>query len=260
MPAKTNLDYVQDILSALDSDEVNSVSDTVESMQVLRIVKRTYDSIVTRADLNEHYTLFELTASTDITKPTLMTRPTNVSSIIWVKYNMETADDSNDNFREVIFLPLDSFLNRMHNLKEDADNVESFTQVISSGLSSDTITVLYETDRAPQYYTAFDDYTLLFDSYDSDVDTTLQKTKTLCYGKKDQTFLLTDDFIPFIDVEFGSLLLNEALVVAFAELKQVPNEVANKWAMRAWTKIGHGKRAIDQGRHPLADQVNYGRK
>ncbi len=252
MPSKTNLDYVQDILSALDSDEVNSVSDTVESLQVLRILKRTYDSIVTRADLNEHYNLFRLTASGDNTKPTLMTRPSGVSSLLWVKYNTETSDDTNDNYREITFLPLDTFLNLAHQLKEDADNVGTFTH--------ENQKFYYEDDRAPRYYTTYDDYTLIFDAYDSEVDTTLQTSKTQCYGKLDQTFSLTDTFVPFVDVEFGTLLLNEALVTAFGELKQVPNEIANKWAMRAWTKVSKAKRAIDQNRKPINDQVNYGRK
>jgi hypothetical protein len=226
-------------------------------MQVLRILKRTYDSIVTRADLNEHYTLFELEASEDITKPTVMYRPDDVSSVLWVKYNCETADDTNDNFTDMTFLPLDSFLNQMHLLKLDADNVDSFTLDVDG---VDTIQFVYEDDRAPRYYTTFDDRTIIFDSFDSDVENTLQNEKSLCYGKKDQTFSMTNTFVPFMDVEFGTLLLNEALVVAFAELKQVPNEVANKWAMRAWTKIHNSKRGIDQKRHPIEDQVNYGRK
>ncbi len=256
MPSKTNLDYVQDILSALDSDEINSVDDTVESAQVLRILKRTYDSIVSRADLNEHYTMFQLEASGTSTKPVLMTRPTDVSSILWIKYNVETADDTNDNFREITFLPLDTFLNMTHRLTESDTQVDTFTQTIDTS----SIKFFYENDRAPRHYTTYDDHTIIFDAYDSAIEATLQKAKTQCYGKKDQSFTSTDAFVPFLDVEFGTLLLNEALVVAFAELKQVPNEVAKMWAQRAWTKVSNSKRGINQNRKPILDQVNYGRK
>lgn len=256
MPTKTNLDYVQDILSALDSDEVNSVSDTTESLQVLRILKRSYDGIVTRADLNEHYTLFELQPSNDVTQPTIMYRPNNVDSILWVKYNKATLEDTNSNFQEITFLDMNEFLRRMYSIKEDADNVISYT--VSS--STDTINILGYDNKSPTWFTTFDDRTLIFDSYDASVDSTLQNDKSLAYGKKDQTFSNTDSFIPFLDNEFSTLLLNEAMVLAFAELKQMPHEVAKQWANRAWTKTNHSKRGIDQDIRPITYAPNYGRK
>lgn len=256
MPVKTNLDYVQDILSALDSDEVNSISDTTESLQVTRILKRVYDGIVTRADLNEHYTLFELQPTNDATKPTIMYRPPNVDSVLWVKYNKATTSDTTTNFQEVLFVDMDEFLRRMYSLKENQDNVISYT--LASGL--DTINILGYNNRSPNCFTTFDDKTLIFDSYDATMDDTLQNDKSLAYGKKDQTFEMTDTFVPFLDVEFGTLLLNEALVLAFAELKQVPHQVASQWAQRAWAKTNKSKRGVDQDRRPILDAPNYGRR
>lgn len=256
MPSTTLLEYTQDILSAMDSDEVNSISDTVESMQVARIIRRAYDAISSRADLVEHYTLFELTASGDNAKPTLMYRPNEVLTVDWLKYNKETTDDVNMNFQEVIFLPLDTFLSQMHQIKEDDDNVIAYTITINS----DTIEVLGYDDKAPTYWTAVDDDIILFDSYDAEVDTTLQKSKTLGYGKKDQSFTMSDSFVPFLDRDFSTLLLNEATTLAFAELKQVPHEIANKMAMRMWTKTSKAKRGLDNQRKPIDDVVNYGRR
>lgn len=263
MPSKTLLDYTQDILSALDSDEVQSITDTVESLQVARVIKRSYDAIVMRADLNEHYTTFQVYASGDNNQPTIMYRPDDVDNIQWLKYNCETADDTNDNWRDVQFQPLDTFLKFQYQLKADADNVVSFDLVNTTWMTTgatDTITVLSRNDKAPQYYTCLDDYTLIFDSYDAEVDTTLQEDKSLAYGKKDQIFTMDDEFIPFVDQEFGTLLLNESMALAFAELKQVPHELATKWANRAWTKTGKAKRGVDNNRRPIDDQVNYGRK
>jgi hypothetical protein len=256
MPSQTNLQYVQKILSALDSDEVSSVSDTVESEQVLKCVERAYDAIVTRADLHEHYSLFELDASGDSDYPTVMFRPDNVSSIEWVKYNKNTDDDETVSFQNVTFLPLDQFLNMMYSLNTDDDNVETAEYV--SG--TDTITLVYRNDQAPTYFTTYDDHTLLFDSYDNEVDTTLQNDKSLAYGKKDQSFTLTDSFVPFIDREFSALLLNEAMVLAFMELKQVGHQKANEWANRLWTKTSHAKRGVDSQHRPMDDLPHYGRK
>lgn len=263
MSAKTLLSYDQDILSALDSDEVQSISDTVESLQVARIINRAYDAIVLRADLSEHYTLFQLDASGDNDQPVVMYRLDDISTIEWIKYDKQTADNTNTDFKEVTFLPLDEFLNRMYMLSEDDDTVDTFTLIASPWMTTgatDTVTIMCKNNAAPTYYTCYDDYTLIFDSYDSEVDTTLQNNKTLAYGKKEQIFTLSDAFVPFIDREFQTLLLNEAMVLAFAELKQVPHEIAVKWANRAWTKASSSKRGVDSKRHALADQVNYGRK
>lgn len=256
MPAKTNLDYVQDILSGLDSDEVNSVGDTVESLQVLRILKRAYDGIVTRADLNEHYTLFELNPSLDATKPTVMYRPDNVDSIVWVKYNWTSITNPTASFQEVCFVDMNEFLSRMYKIRSDQPNVIQYT--LHS--AADTIKISGYNNKSPTYYTTYDDHTLLFDSYDAGVDSTLQSDKSLAYGKKDQQFQITDTFVPFLDVEFGTLLLNEAMVLAFAELKQMPHANATQWANRAWAKTNKSKRGVDQDRRPILDAPDYGRK
>ncbi len=52
------------------------------------------------------------------------------------------------------------------------------------------------------------------------MDTTLQTSKTLCYGQIIPTFTLEDSFIPDLDDTQFPLLLNEAKAIAFVELKQ----------------------------------------
>lgn len=83
---QTLLQIVQSILSAADSDEVNSISDTAESLQAANCVQQTFWNMMGRYDMPEHNQPFQLTASGDITKPTLMTRPDGVTRIEWIKY------------------------------------------------------------------------------------------------------------------------------------------------------------------------------
>lgn len=256
MSSYTLLDYTQQILSSLDSETVNSYSDTVESIQVANIIKTVYNDIQARVDLPEHYTLFELTASTDTDQPVLMTRPDDVLNIEWVQYNKVVDGDTDPLFQSVTYLPLMEFLRRADSLKVSEDEVESFDYTQTNG---DTLTFLYRNDVAPTYFTTFDDHVLIFDSYDSEVDTTLQKTKTRCYGKKDQEFILSDSYVPFLDRDLSTLLLNEAKVLAFTELKQVGHDVARQWAMRGWSKVQKSKRGIDSKRSELDRLPNYGR-
>src|SRR6516162_4755577 len=90
----TLLDMTQSILSSLGSDQVNSIGDTVESTQVAECLRTTYYNMIGRYDLPEHNQFVQLVASTDPTKPTLMTMPDGISRIEWVKYFDTNPEDS----------------------------------------------------------------------------------------------------------------------------------------------------------------------
>lgn len=255
MSSYTLLEYVQAILSSMDGDEISSITDTTESLQVAHIVKTVYNDIQARLDLPEHYNLFSLTASGDNTKPTLMTRPTDVMNIEWVQYNKVQSGDTDPIFTKIEFLPLDQFLLMQDALHVSDSTVASFSQTEGS----DTITFIYRNDKAPDFFTTYDDLTLIFDSYDSAVDTTLQSSKTRCYGRKDQEFTLSNSFTPFLDRDASTLLLNEAKVLAFAELKQMGHDVARQWANRGWVKSQKAKRGVDIFRNELDRLPDYGR-
>jgi hypothetical protein len=258
MSEYTLLDYVQTILSSMDSEEVNSITDTTESLQVANIVKTVFNDLQSRLDLPEHYTLFELNASGDDTQPVLMTRPSDVMTIIWVQYDKVLDGDTDPVYQKLTFLPLDEFLRMQDALLVSDTEVASFDYTPTG--TTDSITFIYRNDKAPDYYTTFDDLTLIFDSYDSDVDTTLQKTKTRCYGRKEKEFTMSNSYVPFLDRDASTLLLNEAKVLAFAELKQVDNPVARQWANRGWVKSQKNKRGINNLRNELDRAPNYGRR
>ncbi len=70
----------------MGSDEVNSISDTVESMMIANIVKDKYNDIVARGTLTIDETLFQLFPSDTPTIPTLMYLPDGVARIDWLQY------------------------------------------------------------------------------------------------------------------------------------------------------------------------------
>ena len=49
----TLLEMVQDILSSMDSDEVNSITDSTEALQVARIIRDSYIEITDRLEAEE---------------------------------------------------------------------------------------------------------------------------------------------------------------------------------------------------------------
>jgi hypothetical protein len=82
----TVLDMTQSILSALDSDQVNSINDTVEASQVAECIRTSYNSLVSRLNLPANNQLIQLTASGSNAQPTLMTMPDGVQRLDWLKY------------------------------------------------------------------------------------------------------------------------------------------------------------------------------
>lgn len=222
----TNLDYVQTILSALDGDEVNSISDTTEAGQVLRCVRTAYLDIVSIGELPRDDDLFQLTASGDAALPVTMSLPNDCGDFRWIKYDAQTIDNPTVNYQPVYPMELIDFIEMSTNMDASASNVQSYIHTINGN----TFTLYCGNDRAPRYYTTTDDNTILFDSYDNQVDTTLQNSKTMVFGQKTFAWSDADGFVPPLDEKQAQRLLHEAKALAFAELKQTQHLKAEKSA------------------------------
>lgn len=242
----------QNILSALDSDEVNSISDTAESLQVATIIKTSFFDLISSLNLPEHHNVFELTATTSAT-PIMMNRPDLVTDIHWVKYNNATTEFPDNNFVDVTYLEFEEFIRRSYQLSEGNNNVETCT---ITTMGSDTLQVNYLNDKFPEFYTSWCDTIILFDSYNAAEDSFLQKSKVQCYGEIVPEWSHTDNFIPKLDAKQFTLLLNEAKAQAFIELKQQANPKAEKRARRGWIQAQRTKNSIGPDKRYTA----YGRK
>lgn len=215
---KTLLELVQDILASLESDEVNSIYDTTEAQDVARIVRECYETLIIEVAPKTRKGLYHLDASTDNLRPVLMTMPQDARSIEWLKYNVgENLQDTN--FRDLRYLePLD-FINHTNGLDEGTDWVDSMTIFFDGH----PFQIKYRNDVSPYYYTSPDNQTVLFDSYDKGLETTLTSSRTYVYGNKSPKFQMDDIYIPTLDDTHFPLLLNMAKTQAFNEMKQTEN-------------------------------------
>lgn len=261
----TNLEYVQSILSSLGSDEVNSVSDTTESLQVLEILKTTYFNIISRTLPPEHKQLIQLDPSLDAAMPTLMYVPAGIKSIEWIKYynsNVFPDADSTTGFEHdlnvdisagasttvpppgyeyVTILPVRQFLDITSGFNPENSDVETFTFTSNINNFPGTYTFYYKNNKQPQYCTILSNYYVVFDGYDGTVDSTLQASKTMAYGLVTPHWSNEDDFTPNVDEEQVPLLLNEAKSLAFFELKQMVHTKAEQEAKRQWSAVQRDK-------------------
>ena len=247
----TLLEMTQNILSRLDSDEVDSISDSTEATQVARIIRNTYFNLLNRADLPEHKKLIQLNSSADSTKPVLMTRPDNVRKIDWIKYNVRSATDTIDRMDYVTILPLSQFLDMTDGLSTDDTNVDTMT--------IDNITFTFQNNIAPTFCTILNDVNIIFNSYDSAVESTLQTAKTKAFALTVPTFDLLDGTVPDLDDVQFPLLLNEAAAVAFVDLKQQANPKAEQESRRQWINLQRTK-ALAKVPTPFDALPHFGRK
>lgn len=242
----TLLDIVQSILSSMDSDEVNSINDTVEATQVATIVRDNYNYIISRLNYPSHHSLVELEASLDPNLPNVMFRPDGLLEIDWLAYNK----------KRLTWKPLDTFLEDMYSM--DPSLTPNMIEVsLTEGTS--TIPMHVMTDRDPTYYTTYNDRTILFDAFNANESTTLVKDRSMAYGECNTQFQMVDTFVPPLDHNHFPLLLNESKAQAFEDLKSTPSPNAERKLRKGWIRSQLTKRATKTG-SPLDRLPNYARK
>lgn len=249
MAKMTLLEIVQNILSAMDSDEVNSISDTVESFQVATVVKETFEEQFNNIEIPEFRKIIKLTSVSDLNRPNYLKYPSNVRKIEFVKYKDEAYGDK---YREVTFLsPVDFF----ERFVDNSTAGTNFTQVIDP----DGVNFYVQKDKQPSYYTSFDDNYLIFDSYNETYDSTMQSSKTFCWGTVEPEFELVDEFIPPIDSNLFPLLLAEAKSTCFINFKQLPNSKEDLKARRQRIRMQNDQYKDRQAEYKKQVEFNYAR-
>ena len=243
---------VQDILSDMNDDEVSSISDTLESLQVAQIIKSTYFEIIDSKTWPHLRKLFELEASSDSEKPTHMGIPENCREVEFVQYNKKKLDSTRDYFEVISYVTPDEFLRRTSLYDNTLDYVDRVVDY--SGVS-----ILIKNDRHPEFWTSFDDETIVFNSYDSTVDTTLKQSSTRVSGYIDPVWSMSDSFVPDLPSEMFSYLLAEAKSTAMLRLKQAPDQKAEQQSIRQRHKMSRDSRK-QAGGIRLPDYARRSRK
>ncbi len=244
----TLLEIVQDILNDLDSDEVNSIDDTVEAQQIAQIVKSTYFALLSNRNWPHLKKGIKLEAYADLTKPTHMKLADNVKELSFVNYDKRKLNETRKRYEQIKWMEPDDFL--AYTNKRNSDEPTVKVVVDFSGID-----LLIRNDQQPTYYTSFDDSNMVFDSYDAQVDDTLVAAKFQAQGYVIPTWSPTDDFIPDLPDEAFTLLLEESKSRASFKLKQVQDVKAeqeagrqNRWLSRKAWRVNGDQQYPDYGR------------
>jgi hypothetical protein len=249
MAKKTLLKIVQDILSDMDADNVNSIDDTIESQQVAQIVESTYYEMLGNRNWPHLGKVIQLDSLSDLAKPNYLKLPDNLKELSFFKYEKQKQDETKIVLHDVIYKEPDSFLRFVSARNSDNDNVQVVNDFGGTKL-------LIFNDKAPSYWTSFDDTHLVTDSYDSAVESTLQSSKSQCQAYIIPSFTQSNSFIPDLPIDAFPALIEEAKSTAFFVLKQMVNTKAEQKASRQQRWLSRKSWRAKGG----ITYENYGRK
>lgn len=245
----TLLDIVQDILNDLDSDEVNSIDDTAESVQIAQIVKSTYFAMMSNRNWPHLKRAIQIQGSSSTDYPTHMTLKEEVKELSFINYDGSKLGNPAKSYTRLSWAEPDDFLRYLNNRRSDDGTVD--TIVDPSGIE-----LFIKNNTAPRYYTSFDDTTIIMDAYDRSVEVTLQGAKTQASGYIIPNWTVSDDFIPDLPTEAFTALLEEAKSRASLKLRQVQDVKAEQEAGRQQRWLSRKSWRVEGGvRYP-----NYGRR
>jgi hypothetical protein len=233
MQNMTLLEIVQNIASALETDEINSITDTTESLQIAEVVKETFLDLFTNTDIPEHMGLVRLDSVSDLASPNYLKIPDDVNKISWLRYK----DYRGQNYRLLRYANPRDFIEMalLWPLDEIDPTIVDTVDPVSG--------VVYKirSDSPPLTYTIFNDQYIAFDAFDSVYEATVQGDNCVSFGSFNFEFEMEDDFVPPIDANLFPLLLSEAKSVCFINLKQVSSAKEEQRSRRQKRKFQREK-------------------
>lgn len=208
---KSVLEYVQATLSAMDSDNVDSINDTAEALQVADRLLDIYNEFCTRETWKFMDKFVVADSLADPAQPTAAEIPEEVKEVMSVSYDVSITGTSD--FKELHYLkPLD-FIRY----------TQSAPVVVMVGPA------VYKVwdDRSPTYWTSFDEKTIVLDAYMADLSTTVETVRFRVYANVIPNFTVSDSFIPDLPDRCVPYLQHQLNAVCMSSLKQMesPNDV-----------------------------------
>jgi len=247
----TLLEVVQQTLEALGSDEVNSISDSVEAEQIASMAERAYYELLNMSDWPFLHQLTELESVADSTLPNFLRIPEAVVNITQVKYDWtDTVATPTENLdiEEVEWVHPQRFLDITQSRNSLLTNVQQVT-------SPNGVTIPIYNNQKANYWTSFDDIYVVFDAFDNTIDSTLQGNKTQVIAKVIPSFSKTDSFTPTASPQFFQTWISEVIRSAFVYIRQEVSTVDEIKARRGLAVLRRDKSRTNQS----DGKVKFGR-
>ena len=243
-------ELVQSTLSAMDSDAVEFIGDTIESEQIALVCREVYHEIATYQDIPQFQQLTQLEGLQDTNRRTVMRIPDECTDIYNIRY-LRVVNDR-EVMEDINFVERHIFYDTQWGIDNSNPNVEF--NILEGG-----IRVPYRTDRPPRCWTTFDDEYIVFDAIDRSVDDTLHNDASACLAYIIPEFRIEDDFIPDLPEKMFPQYLQQIKEVAFLEKKQTVNPLEREKRRRSEHRNRHLV-SINDGLDNGQQRPIYGRR
>jgi hypothetical protein len=249
----TLLQLVQKTMEALNLEEINSISDSPDAEQIAQIAQDSYYELLNQSDWPHTIRLGQLESVGDADKPNYLRIPDEVTRIDTFKYDATLTDDDDlpvdlIEIKDVKWISPVEFLHLTQSRNTEVDEIETIT---------DFNGVRYHVynDRAPSYWTSFDDVYVVCDAYNSDVESTLQGNKSQALMKWIENVVITDDLLISAPSHFFQTWLAETKSTAFIYMKQETSPKDEQRARRGLAVLRRNSSRTNQD----DGKVRYGR-
>jgi len=255
MASLTLLEVVNTCMDYFDSQRVASIDDLIEAQQVAKIGEKVFHDLVNdifSSDLTQE--LVQLESLADSTRPNYLKLPDTALKIMdtQVMYNVATGETGATtlNWKNIPYYRPQEFLIEIGNRSTNQTNTQIVTD--ASGYQ-----MVIQNKTAPQFFTSFDDSLLVFDSFDSDVDSVLQSSKSSVVVSKQRSWTPSDTYIIDLPEWFHTTYLNAVIAEASEVLREEPSFTAARKARMGIIKARKKTRIGSDGLNTR--RRNYGR-
>lgn len=211
----TVLNIVQRVLEAIGHSPVQNVADTPSAKKVLRIAEEVFYQEQAYGDWPHNRFAGRLVSLGDTNRPTTLVIPEDITSLDEFKYQyVEGSGRIKFEELEQVADPrdfLDMVLAR--------DSTESNVQVVKVP-ASEPVDIFVYNDRRPRFWTTFDDRYVVADSYNQEIETTLQGSKTVITGTREQRWSSLGDAYPPMPPAMFPYFLSRVTAVAAERLNE----------------------------------------
>ncbi len=254
MAKLSNLKMVQNILSSMDSDNVNSIDDVEESQQVLEVIEETYYNILSRREWYFLEKTRQLQNAVDASRPNKFLIPENVTRINCFRYKKAKVNTSPEEYSwtELEYLRPNDFIELVQSRNSTVFQAQGRGIITST---DGDVEMFIFSDKEPEYYTSFDDKSIYLDSWVSNRSTTVIQGNTSIDVQEEIPFEQGDTAIQNIPVEMFPLLLAEAKSACWVNFKGIANPKAEQIASRLYIKMREEEPTLKRSR----EWLDYGK-
>lgn len=233
----TLLNVVNEILSDMGRDVINTLDATPEAARVLAILKDVYRQLATRNLWEHRHVHRQLAGGSDSSKPTKVILPEEVMRVKEISYRVAQGDY----FVKLTHLYPEDFLRIVQGRTTASAEVTAFS-------NEDGVELRVFNDRPPSYWTSFDDTIVYLDSWDTAASSTIVGADTQAHVVLYPTFPVGADDLFDVPARFMPMYISTAKSICFEKIKQIASPSDQYWSKASYGRFLHDGSRVGQER------------